>query len=161
MHQKPLPGPLSAGVLAERVNSSSPPLSPQVCWRSAKVQLNSGILERRRQNLPAALSHFQLASAIEPGYCEPGYWIGITLVNMGESSERGGGREGGREGVLCFLTDDAPLMGVPDLQLQYDVLSHAWAKLYVAHIQAKPRRGWRSWSTLWVASTLPLMPRAH
>ena len=102
MHQKPLPGPLSAGVLAERVNSSSPPLSPQVCWRSAKVQLNSGILERRRQNLPAALSHFQLASAIEPGYCEPGYWIGITLVNMGESSERGGGREGGREGVLCF-----------------------------------------------------------
>lgn len=70
------------------------------------MQLNSGILERRRHNLPAALSHFQLAAAIEPGYCEPDYWIGITLVNMGE----------GRRGSL-HLPDAAP-RGPDSLLLQ-------------------------------------------
>ena len=93
-----------------------------MCWQSAKVQLNSGILERRRQNLPAALSHFQLASAIEPGYCEPGYWIGITLVNMGE---RGGAE---REGDECFASPPGSCCSwgqFPDLLLQCDVLLHA------------------------------------
>ncbi len=46
------------------------------------------ILERRRANLPAALDHFKLARLIEPGYCEPDYWVGITLINMGEGEGR-------------------------------------------------------------------------
>lgn len=51
------------------------------------MQLNSGILERRRQNLAAALDHFKLAKQLEPGYCEPDYWIGLTLINMGETPD--------------------------------------------------------------------------
>lgn len=35
------------------------------------------------------LRHFRLARELEPGYCEPAYWIGITLVNMGRSPGRG------------------------------------------------------------------------
>lgn len=68
---------------------SSVNIQAQVCWDSAKVQLNSGILERRRHDLPAAIKHFELARAIEPGYCEPGYWIGLSLVNMGELGKLG------------------------------------------------------------------------
>ena len=33
----------------------------QVCWRSGKVQLNSGIIERRYQNWEKAEAHFRLA----------------------------------------------------------------------------------------------------
>jgi hypothetical protein len=33
----------------------------QVCWRSGKVQLNSGIIERRHQNWEKAERHFELA----------------------------------------------------------------------------------------------------
>jgi hypothetical protein len=33
----------------------------QVCWRSGKVQLNSGIIERRHQNWDKAELHFKLA----------------------------------------------------------------------------------------------------
>ena len=65
------------------------PLLLQVCGNSAKVQLNSGILERRYQNWEAALRHFERARAIEPGYCEPDYWVGLTLVNQGRDIERG------------------------------------------------------------------------
>ncbi|GLC66378.1 hypothetical protein PLESTF_000418100 [Pleodorina starrii] len=56
----------------------------RVCPDSAKVQLNLGILQRRRGDHAAALSHFRRARAIEPGYCEPDYWIGISLVNSGD-----------------------------------------------------------------------------
>ena len=49
---------------------------------SAKVQLNSGILERRYQAWDRALQHFEKARQIEPGYCEPGYWIGVTLIEQ-------------------------------------------------------------------------------
>ena len=52
----------------------------QVCGDSAKVQLNSGILQRRYQNWDAAIEHF---------YCEPGYWIGLCMVNRGDRPERG------------------------------------------------------------------------
>ena len=44
----------------------------EVCSQSAKVQLNTGILMRRKMDMNKALEHFQAASAIEPGYCEPG-----------------------------------------------------------------------------------------
>jgi hypothetical protein len=57
----------------------------QVCPNSAKVQLNSGILARRSGNMTAALSHFQRAREIEPGYCDPGYWIGVCQLNLGGS----------------------------------------------------------------------------
>ncbi|GAX82143.1 hypothetical protein CEUSTIGMA_g9571.t1 [Chlamydomonas eustigma] len=57
----------------------------KVCWNSAKVQLNSGILERRRLDMPRALQHFNLARTIEPGYCEPDYWMGLTHINMGNT----------------------------------------------------------------------------
>lgn len=46
------------------------------------MQLNSGILERRYQAWDRALEHFELARSIEPGYCEPGYWIGVTLAEQ-------------------------------------------------------------------------------
>ena len=59
----------------------------QVCWDSAKVQLNSGILERRHQNWAKALGHFRHARAVEPGYCEPTYWIGATMVNAGMDTD--------------------------------------------------------------------------
>lgn len=61
----------------------------QVCWNSAKVQLNSGILERRHKNWPKALDHFQLARTLEPGYCEPDYWVGATMINAGMDVDTG------------------------------------------------------------------------
>lgn len=51
----------------------------QVCWRSGKVQLNSGIIERRYQNWEKAEAHFRLArvggmgrggnEALQPNLC--------------------------------------------------------------------------------------------
>ena len=58
----------------------------QVCPNSAKVQLNSGILERRHQHWGRALSHFERARQIEPSYCEPSYWIGITTIATGRDT---------------------------------------------------------------------------
>ena len=58
-----------------------------MCWDSAKVQLNSGILERRRRNWDKALLHFEHARAMEPGYCEPTYWIGATMINAGKDTD--------------------------------------------------------------------------
>ncbi len=55
-----------------------------MCGDSAKVQLNNGVLQRRKSNWNAALAHFEKARQLEPGYCEPGYWIGVTEVNHGE-----------------------------------------------------------------------------
>eukprot|EP00884_Botryococcus_braunii_P010950 jgi/Botrbrau1/19857/Bobra.0124s0090.2 len=54
----------------------------QVCWKSAKVQLNSGVLMRRHGKWEEALEHFRLARDLEPSYCEPTYWIGITLLQQ-------------------------------------------------------------------------------
>ena len=56
-----------------------------VCPDSAKVRLNNGILSRRERNWEAALSHFRRAEVIEPGYCEPTYWIGLTLVRAADA----------------------------------------------------------------------------
>lgn len=53
----------------------------RVCGRSAKVQLNTGILERRYQRWGAAEVHFRTAQEIDPTYCEPTYHIGLTLVS--------------------------------------------------------------------------------
>ncbi|KAL4459052.1 hypothetical protein ABPG75_013917 [Micractinium tetrahymenae] len=53
----------------------------KVCWRSGKVQLNSGIVERRHQNWDKAEMHFRLAKQVDPGFCEPDYHIGITLLS--------------------------------------------------------------------------------
>lgn len=61
----------------------------QVCPDSAKVQLNLGILERRYSNWQAALAHFNRARQIEPGYCEPTYWFGLSLVNEGRNLSGG------------------------------------------------------------------------
>lgn len=55
-----------------------------VCPRSAKVQLNMGILCRRRGNYTQALLHLEEALAIDPTYCDAHHWIGATLVNLGE-----------------------------------------------------------------------------
>ena len=54
-----------------------------MCGRSAKVQLNLGIVERRYARWDAALRRFRRAQEIEPGYCEPAYHVGLTLVNEG------------------------------------------------------------------------------
>lgn len=72
-----------------RGNESSPrTVCVQVCPDSAKVQLNSGILERRHKHWEEALTHFQRAREIEPGYCEPSYWIGITIIATGSDTGR-------------------------------------------------------------------------
>lgn len=42
--------------------------------------MNSGILEKRKGNLEAALAHFYAAREIEPTYCECDYWIGATFI---------------------------------------------------------------------------------
>eukprot|EP00775_Hariotina_reticulata_P006105 gene6105-6343_t len=55
-----------------------------VCPNSAKVQQNCGVLQRRYLNHVAALKHFRRAQAIEPGYCEPSYWIALTRINQGD-----------------------------------------------------------------------------
>ena len=61
----------------------------QVCPKSAKVQLNLGILERRHLHWHEALQHFRRAQAIEPSYCDPTYWIGLTLINEGRDPQTG------------------------------------------------------------------------
>ena len=53
------------------------------------MQLNSGILERRRQNWAKALHHFEEARRIEPTYCEPDYWVGATKINAGLPPDEG------------------------------------------------------------------------
>jgi hypothetical protein len=49
------------------------------CPDSAKVRLNNGILERRKFNWNKAIEHFQKASDLDPTYCEPIYWMGLTV----------------------------------------------------------------------------------
>ena len=53
-----------------------------VCPDSAKVRLNNGIIARRYENWMGAIAHFSRAQEIEPGYCEPTYWIGITKARV-------------------------------------------------------------------------------
>lgn len=54
----------------------------RVCPDSAKVRLNNGILSRRYARWDEAVAHFSHAQAVEPGYCEPDYWIGLTRINQ-------------------------------------------------------------------------------
>lgn len=60
-----------------------PRCAAQVCGLSAKVQLNSGILERRYKRWDAAIKRFQLAKEIDETYCEPDYHLGATMVQAG------------------------------------------------------------------------------
>ncbi len=61
-----------------------------MCPRSAKVQLNMGITERRYYNWDAAMEHFEAAYALStPGFCEPVYWLGVTRINAGHDISRG------------------------------------------------------------------------
>lgn len=64
------------------------PHTQDVCADSAKVRLNNGILQRRYQAWDTALEHFTRAQEVEPGYCEPDYWIGATLVRRGRAVRR-------------------------------------------------------------------------
>lgn len=52
-----------------------------VCPKSAKAQLNVGILERRLGNWDVALKHFEQAQTIEETYCEPIYQKALTLLS--------------------------------------------------------------------------------
>ncbi len=61
----------------------------QVCMNSGKVQLNSGILERRHSNWEQALHHFRRAREIDDTYCEPDYWIGASLLQQGKHVQLG------------------------------------------------------------------------
>ncbi|KXZ44203.1 hypothetical protein GPECTOR_71g564 [Gonium pectorale] len=69
---------------AGRAGAGRDGVAGTVCASSAKVQLNLGILQRRRGDQRAALGHFRAARAIEPSYCDPGYWIGVSLINAGD-----------------------------------------------------------------------------
>eukprot|EP00951_Prasinocladus_malaysianus_P048819 scaffold662783_cov47-Prasinocladus_malaysianus.AAC.1 len=44
---------------------------------------------RRKFSWQRALDHFQMARTIEPGYCEPDYWYGLTLINQGQHMDLG------------------------------------------------------------------------
>jgi hypothetical protein len=57
----------------------------RVCPRSAKALLNAGVLARRKGEGEGeeALRFFARAQAIDPTYCEPSYWIGLTLAERG------------------------------------------------------------------------------
>ena len=65
-----------------------------------KVQLNLGILARRRRQYDAADSHFERAQAIEPGFCEPTYWKALTALNQGRMQA---GMDGLRAGAYTRL----------------------------------------------------------
>lgn len=52
------------------------------------MQLNNGILQRRHSNWTGAMAHFDRAQAIEPGYCEPDFWRGLTLINSNRRGSR-------------------------------------------------------------------------
>eukprot|EP00899_Mesostigma_viride_P019802 jgi/Mesvir1/27823/Mv07501-RA.1 len=56
-----------------------------VCPRSAKVLLNSGILARTRGDWESCLEHMRKAKEVEPGYCDPDYWIGLTHINQAQA----------------------------------------------------------------------------
>ena len=52
------------------------------CPRSAKVQLNLGILARREANTTRAIRHFDEAASIAgPTYCEATYWRGLARLD--------------------------------------------------------------------------------
>ncbi|KAF8071070.1 Tmtc4 [Scenedesmus sp. PABB004] len=86
----------------------------RVCPDSAKVQQNCGVLQRRYQNFSAALSHFRRAQEIEPGYCEPTYWIGLTTINTGDLR---GGLAGMRDSLSCKYTAAEALAGLNKIYL--------------------------------------------
>lgn len=90
-----------------------------VCVASAKVQLNLGILMRRKFNWGMALSHFRAARAIEPSYCEPTYWYGLTLINQGQHMDLG--IQELEKSIACkYVATDA----VQALNTIYKVLTH-------------------------------------
>jgi hypothetical protein len=77
----------------------------EVCPRSAKVQLNSGILRRRKDDWGGAMRHFDRALEIEPDYCECKYWMGRTHLDMGNLET---GSELLRDAISCkWVTAEA------------------------------------------------------
>jgi len=50
------------------------------CGNSAKVQLNTGILYRRRKQYDSSITCFQKALEIDPSYCENHYQLAMTYM---------------------------------------------------------------------------------
>lgn len=86
-----------------------------MCADSAKVRLNNGILQRRYQAWDRAMEHFVRAQEIEPGYCEPDYWIGATLVRppAGRRQFRGGGARS----LAASRAADSQLVWIPQTNM--------------------------------------------
>ena len=61
----------------------------QVCWRSGKVQLNSGIIERRHQNWDKAELHFKLARVGAGPGCRRLGRAGTAILMHDCGAERG------------------------------------------------------------------------
>ena len=84
----------------------------ETCPDSAKVQLNLGILARRRREFSLAADRFRRARAIEPGFCEPTYWLAVTAVNQGRTVE---GLDGLVESLACVWTRSDALAAIRDV----------------------------------------------
>ena len=87
----------------------------RACPRSAKVQLNLGILARRRGDWTAATDRFQRAKTLVPGYCDPTYWSAITRADAGDVAAAAAGL---REAMKCRWT-------AADAALATDALTRA------------------------------------
>ena len=105
----------------------------RVCPDSAKVRLNNGILARRYENWTGAIVHFRRAEEIEPGYCEPKYWIGITKARVQCVAPR------------CSSSTDASSLQVNQnkldegLQLLVDALDCKWVAVESAKVLQQAR----------------------
>ena len=93
----------------------------RACPRSAKVQLNLGILARRRGDWTAATDRFQRAKTLVPGYCDPTYWSAITRADAGDVAAAAVGL---REAMKCRWT-------AADAALATDALTRA---VHAAHV---------------------------
>ena len=73
----------------------------RVCPRSAKVQVNLGVLARRRGDWTDATDRFARAKNLVPGYCDPTYWSAITRADAGDIAAAAVGL---REAMKCRWT---------------------------------------------------------
>lgn len=73
------------------------------------MQLNLGILARRRRDYPLAVTRFERARTIEPGYCEPTYWLALTALNQGRLQD---GLDGLKASLGCKWSRNDAILAI-------------------------------------------------
>ena len=66
--------------------------------------MNNGILQRRMNDWNKAMMHFSRAVTIDPTYCDPLYWMGLTLINTGLQAKLRDGVAYLEQAVECKYT---------------------------------------------------------